>query len=417
MADADVPITAGSGTKIDTRTVGAGTDEHRQVVVVGDPTTAANVGAVSAAGRLSVDASGVAVPVTDNSGSLTVDSTQWPAALVGGRLDVNIGASGLSSLAVANVETLVDNAGFTDGASKVFPQGYVFDETAGTGLTENDVAAARIDSKRAVINVLEDATTRGRRGIVTAEGALLNAGDTAHDAVDAGNPVKTGAKASWPAIPTLVASADRTNNWSDLGGAQIVRKRPVAMYTAQFRLVNTTGAQRALAPAALTANTNKQVATIYHAVSATKRVQIKYVAVTLHSIGSVAGTIEFEIVTLSATTAPATGNPAITPGKHDQADGAAEATCLALPTTAGSVVNADQPVGDNYLASIGITGAASTVSPPPNAMKAVLWDSRADGDGKDLIMRAATAEGYAVNVRSNTASTVFLTATMIFTEE
>jgi len=74
MADADVPITAGSGTKIDTRTVGAGTDEHRQVVVVGDPTTAANVGAVDASGRLKVDASGVAVPVTDNSGSLTVDA-------------------------------------------------------------------------------------------------------------------------------------------------------------------------------------------------------------------------------------------------------------------------------------------------------------------------------------------------------
>lgn len=40
MADADVLISAGSGTKIDTRTVGAGTDEHRQVMVVGDPATA-----------------------------------------------------------------------------------------------------------------------------------------------------------------------------------------------------------------------------------------------------------------------------------------------------------------------------------------------------------------------------------------
>lgn len=50
MADADVPITAGTGTKIDTRTVGAGTDEHRQVVVVGDPATAANVAAVTAKG-------------------------------------------------------------------------------------------------------------------------------------------------------------------------------------------------------------------------------------------------------------------------------------------------------------------------------------------------------------------------------
>jgi len=416
VADADVPITAGSGTKIDTRTVGAGTDEHRQVVVVGDPTTAANVGAVSAAGRLSVDASGVAVPVTDNSGSLTVDSTQWPAALVGGRLDVNIGASGLSSLAVANIETLVDNAGFTDGASKVFPQGYIFDETAGTGLTENDVAAARIDSKRAIVNVIEDATTRGRRAIVTAESALLNAGDTAHDAVDAGNPVKTGAKASWPAIPTLVASADRTNNWSDLGGAQVVRKRPVAMYSAHYRLANATAGNRVLLTAALTANTNKQIATIYHAGSATKRVQIKYVEVNYIS-NSVAGVIELELTPLSATTAPATGNPAITPGKHDPGDAAAEATCLAIPTTQGSVVNADQTVGIPWAENLGITGAVSTLSPPPQACKVVLWDSRADGDGKDLIIRAGSAEGYAINVRASATPVVALTAAMIFTEE
>lgn len=64
MADADVPITAGAGTKIDTRTVGAGTDEHRQVVVVGDPATAANVQAVSAAGAAKVDGSAVTQPVS-----------------------------------------------------------------------------------------------------------------------------------------------------------------------------------------------------------------------------------------------------------------------------------------------------------------------------------------------------------------
>lgn len=55
MADADVAITAGSGTKIDTRTVGAGTDEHRQVMVVGDPVTAANVATVTAAGTMLVN--------------------------------------------------------------------------------------------------------------------------------------------------------------------------------------------------------------------------------------------------------------------------------------------------------------------------------------------------------------------------
>lgn len=55
MADADVAITAGAGTKIDTRTVGAGTDEHRQVIVIGDPGTAAGVAPVDATAGLKVD--------------------------------------------------------------------------------------------------------------------------------------------------------------------------------------------------------------------------------------------------------------------------------------------------------------------------------------------------------------------------
>lgn len=59
MADADVTITAGTGTKIDTRTVGAGVDEHRQVICIGDPTTAANVAPVDATFGLEVDVSRV----------------------------------------------------------------------------------------------------------------------------------------------------------------------------------------------------------------------------------------------------------------------------------------------------------------------------------------------------------------------
>lgn len=72
MPDADVAITAGSGTKIDTRTVGAGTDEHRQVVVIGDPTTAANVGTVNAAGaQLQVDQGPATATLANVAGSAT----------------------------------------------------------------------------------------------------------------------------------------------------------------------------------------------------------------------------------------------------------------------------------------------------------------------------------------------------------
>lgn len=68
MADADVTIADSSNTdrKVDTRTVGAGTDEHRQVVVIGDPTTAAGVAPVDATNGLTVDVARV-IPGTQSS--------------------------------------------------------------------------------------------------------------------------------------------------------------------------------------------------------------------------------------------------------------------------------------------------------------------------------------------------------------
>jgi hypothetical protein len=70
-------------------------------------------------------------------------------------------------------QSIVDNATFTDGTTRIVPAGFVFDETAGTALTENDGGAARIDSKRAQVFVQEDATTRGQRQSVNASGAAL----------------------------------------------------------------------------------------------------------------------------------------------------------------------------------------------------------------------------------------------------
>lgn len=136
-----------------------------------------------------------AVPVTDNSGSLTVDdgaSSLTVDAPVGTPVFVSLsdGSSAITTLpvslasvpshAVTNVgtfavqdsEKIADNAGFTDGTTKVLPTGYVYDEVAGTSLTENDIAAARIDVKRAQVLVLEDGTTRGRKATVSASNAL-----------------------------------------------------------------------------------------------------------------------------------------------------------------------------------------------------------------------------------------------------
>lgn len=76
MADADVAITAGTGTKVDTRTVGAGTDEHRQVVVLGDPTTATGVAPVDATEGLRVNLLGPSTGTyTSVAANVTVNTT------------------------------------------------------------------------------------------------------------------------------------------------------------------------------------------------------------------------------------------------------------------------------------------------------------------------------------------------------
>jgi hypothetical protein len=58
------------------------------------------------------------------------------------------------TFAVQDSEKLADNAGFTDGTTKVNPVGFIFDEVAGTALTENDVGAGRMEAKRAQVLVV-----------------------------------------------------------------------------------------------------------------------------------------------------------------------------------------------------------------------------------------------------------------------
>jgi hypothetical protein len=159
-----------------------------------------------------------------------------------------------TALQLLDDTVFVDNAAFTDATSKLNAVGFYFDETAGTALTENDIAAARIDSKRAQVLVIEDETTRGRRATVTAANALkvdgsavtqpvsgtvtanLAAGtntnevvgDAANDTAISGNPLSVGGRASI-AIPTA-AGADGRNfyAWLDLAGALFTRQRPAA---------------------------------------------------------------------------------------------------------------------------------------------------------------------------------------------
>lgn len=188
--------------------------------------------------------------------------------------------------AVQDSQVIADNGGFTDGTSKVFMSGFIFDEVAGTALTENDAAAARIDSKRAVVIALEDATTRGQRASIDSSGRLatIPAGGIAHDGVDSGNPVKVGARAvSTLATATMVAAADRTDNISDLDGAQLMRIGfPLADLISE-RVTDTGGTSTAFTNFAAAASTRSYIT-----------------AIVVYNSSATAGTIDFRDGTAGA---------------------------------------------------------------------------------------------------------------------
>jgi len=257
----------------------------------------------------------------------------------------------------------------------------------------------------------------GTNVVTSIAGAPAVGGDTASAATDAGNPVKMGGKALTNySLPATVTTGQRVNAWYDLTGAQVVKLKSAITYSAAYRLIDSTAGQLSLT-FTFVANTNKQLATIYHANTATKTVRIRKIVLVIANVAATVGVLNFEIRALSATTAPATGNPAITPRTHDPIDGAAEATCLALPTTAGSLVGADTgTVGLPFEFNAGATTA------PTNALgldgqALVLFEANENRGIKPLTMRAATAEGFAINGRS-TAGTVFRYMALIeFTEE
>ena len=142
-------------------------------------------------------ASGTPQPVSDDGGSLTVDN--------GG------------TFAVQDSQKVADNAGFTDGSTPVQPVGFIFDEAAGTALTENDAAAARVDSKRAQVLVIEDETTRGRRATVTAGNALKVDGSAATQPVSGTVTANAGTGTLAVSLASLPALATGTNTVGNVG--------------------------------------------------------------------------------------------------------------------------------------------------------------------------------------------------------
>lgn len=78
----------------------------------------------------------------------------------------------MTSVQLIDDVIVADNAGFTDGTTKLAMAGFIYDEVAGTVVTENDAVAARVNLNRAQVQLIEDGVTRGRWATVSAANAL-----------------------------------------------------------------------------------------------------------------------------------------------------------------------------------------------------------------------------------------------------
>lgn len=148
-----------------------------------------------------------------------------------------------------------------------------------------------------------------------------------------------------------------------------------------------------------------QLATIHHAATSQFKLQLRAVYAAIES-SSAAAIVMLDLAHL--TTAPATGNPTITPRAVDAREPAdADTICLALPTS--------QATEDYVLSTIeynlGITGAASTANPPPPLTYVNLLDPSNTGYIIDPLVqvpaiRPLTLEGFAVTADVNGATTL-----------
>ena len=216
------------------------------------------------------------------------------------------------------------------------------------------------------------------------------------------------------ADPTTAAALATVRNSEpvDTDYALVVRSilQQKVTYTAVYRLA----ARPYAISKVFTAGSRFQFATIHHAATAVKMAKIKRCEIALES-SSVAGIIVADLKRI--TTAPATGNPAITPSPADPGDAAAETTCLSLPTTAAT----EGALHSMLEWNLGITTTGSVINPPPPLQWLTLWPqtqgaSEASTD-KFPTIRAGILEGFAVTLDVSSASTVKGFVVIEFTEE
>lgn len=198
MADTAVPITAGTGTNIDTRTESTNSN-HRQVVVIGDPSLNAGVAAVK-------DAS-TAPLATD------------PALVVS--ISPNcVNANGQTTMAASAPVVLASDQSWPVSTTGFMKKEDVASADGDAGIPAMAVRKATPADLSGTDGDWEFLQVKGGR----LWGSSQTYGDVAHDSADASPPVKGGHKATTSlAGLTLVASADVTDSFAGIDGVQIVR--------------------------------------------------------------------------------------------------------------------------------------------------------------------------------------------------
>lgn len=246
MSDSFIQVpTDSTGKQVDTRTESTN-GNHRQVMVIGDPTTNTGIAPVDVTKGLAVDLTATG----QNSTALKTDgSAVTQPVKTEQQLDYDSGG-GTANLSLVGLALPASGGPVAGGTStnpfRVDPTGTTpqpvnpisgqVGVAAGAGavgvttqrmtLASDDPAVAVLGATTgaAVITDVNGTIQQYLRGIVklaiTIGGWLVTAsGDVAHDAVDSGNPVKVGAKGiAYGTNPTDVTADDRTNLYANRAG-------------------------------------------------------------------------------------------------------------------------------------------------------------------------------------------------------
>lgn len=315
-----------------------------------------------------------------------------------------------NSVAAIDVNTDTVEQKLLDVVTAINANGTVNHADLLTLLTQLQAINANTDTQEAVLNsilskIIAAPATLSEQQTQTTNLSNINIGigtDGAASPVIAGTGVRgwlraiydktvTGLARAW----TLAKATDSVTSYDPL------KKTYVATFkstTRPYSLATTIGA-----------NARVQYATIFHTAGSTKTLKLRRVEIVLRDCS---GTAMVFADVVRITSAPVSGNPVITPSQNISNGTAAEATCLALPITAGTETVAFGGVE----IELGNTGGAPTTNPPPVPSVITLYADSAH-ESEPLTMRAGVAEGFAVVLDSNAAVTIFAIIRMVFTEE